>query len=301
LNDALASGYLAGAMLDVYSKEPLAADSPLRTTENVMLTPHLGASTAEGQRNVAVDVCLAVRDALLNGELAGAVNIAGVERGRWRDLRPGIYLARQATAIACALLANRGARAIEQITVHIGSQFVGAENLIAASASAGALAAIMGDDRINIINARARAAERGIAVATLPLALSSDSTAIRITIGGDGQQMTVGGRALAGAPPRITRIGEFKVDIAPRRTLVVLTNADVPGVIGNVGTVLGNARLNIAEYHQSRMSPGGDALAAITVDGAVPASVCRQLTEVPGIRSATVIDVDGGVDEQPWT
>lgn len=301
LTDTLRSGHLAGAMLDVYSKEPLAAESPLRTMENVMLTPHLGASTAEGQRNVAVDVCLAVRDALLNGELAGAVNIAGVERGRWRDLRPGIYLARQATSIARALLANRGARAIEQITVHIGSQFVGAENLIAASASAGALAAIMGDDRINIVNARARAAERGIAVATLPLALPSDSTAIRVTIGGDGQQMTVGGRALAGAPPRITRIGEFKVDVAPRRTLVVLTNADVPGVIGNVGTVLGNAKLNIAEYHQARMSPGGDALAAVTVDGSVPASVCRQLTAVPGVRSATVIDVDGGVDEQPWT
>jgi D-3-phosphoglycerate dehydrogenase len=301
VTDALAKGHLAGALLDVYVKEPLAGDSPLRQIDNVLLTPHLGASTAEGQRNVAVDVCLAVRDALLNGELAGAVNLAGIERGRWRDLRGGLFIARQAASIARALLANRGSRAIEQITVHIGQQFAGAASVIASSAAAGALAAITGDDRVNLINARARASERGIALATVPLNSPSDATAIRVTIGGDSQQMTVGGRSLPGAPPRITRIGEFKVDVTPRRTLVVLTNADVPGVIGHVGTVLGDAQLNIAEYHQARMSPGGDALAAVTVDGAVSPLVCRQLTEIPGVRSATVIDCDGGTDEQPWT
>ncbi len=301
LTTALAEGQVSGALLDVYNKEPLAAESPLRSIENALLTPHLGASTAEGQRNVAVDVCLAVRDALLNGELAGAVNLAGVERGRWRDLRPGIYIARQAAAIARAMLANRGSRTIEQMTVHIGQQFAGAEELIASSAVAGVLAAIEGDDRVNSINARARATARGIGVATVPLSLPSDSSAIRVTVGGDSQQFTVGGRALVGAPPRITRIGEFKVDVAPRRTLVVLTNADVPGVIGHVGTVLGNAKLNIAEYHQARMSPGGEALAAITVDGNVPPSVCRQLTEIHGVRSATVIDCDGETEERPWT
>jgi D-3-phosphoglycerate dehydrogenase len=113
--------------------------------------------------------------------------------------------------------------------------------------------------------------------------------------------MAIAGTALPGAAPRITRIGEFKVDVAPRRTLVVLTNADVPGVIGHVGTILGNAQLNIAEYHQARMTQGGEALAAITVDGTVPSHVCRQLMEIPGVRSATVIDVDGAGDEQPWS
>ncbi|HEY4129604.1 MAG TPA: hydroxyacid dehydrogenase, partial [Gemmatimonadaceae bacterium] len=127
LADALDSGHLAGALLDVYSKEPLAKESPLRARANVLLTPHLGASTAEGQRNVAVDACIAVRDALLNGEFAGAVNLAGVDRGRWRDLRGALFLARQAAAIARALLANRGARAVEQLTLHVGRQFAGAE------------------------------------------------------------------------------------------------------------------------------------------------------------------------------
>jgi D-3-phosphoglycerate dehydrogenase / 2-oxoglutarate reductase len=298
---ALRGGHLGGALLDVYTREPLAADHPLRAIDNLLLTPHLGASTAEGQRNVAVDVCIAVREALLDGELAGAVNLAGVERGRWRDLRGGLFLARQSTAIARALLANQGVRAIETVTLHLGRQFAGAEGLLLASAAGGALAAIMGDDRINLINARSRAAERGIALASVPLSGAEDNNAVRATVAGEGKRMTVGGVALVGAVPRVTRIGEFKVDVAPRRTLVVLTNADVPGVIGHVGTVLGNARLNIAEYHQARITPGGDALAAITVDGLVPSAVCRQLTEIPGVRSATVIDIDGGAEAPAWS
>jgi D-3-phosphoglycerate dehydrogenase / 2-oxoglutarate reductase len=301
LTAALDAGYLGGALLDVYSKEPLIGDHPLRGRSNVLLTPHLGASTAEGQRNVAVDACIAVRDALLNGELAGAVNLAGVDRGRWRDLRGALFLARQITAIARALLANRGGRAVEQLTLHVGRQFAGAEGLLSASAAAGALAAIMGDDRVNLINARSRAAERGIALATVPLVANEDLNSIRVTLRGDGEQIAVGGVALAGAAPRVTRIGDFKVDVAPRRTLVVLTNADVPGVIGHVGTVLGNAGLNIAEYHQARMTEGGDALAAISVDGAVSGAVCRQLSEIRGVRSATVIDCDAEALEQPWS
>jgi D-3-phosphoglycerate dehydrogenase len=130
----------------------------------------------------------------------------------------------------------------------------------------------------------------------VPLLASEDEHVIRSTIVGDGQQMTVGGIALTGAAPRVTRIGEFKVDVAPRHTLVVLNNADVPGVIGHVGTVLGNARINIAEYHQARMSQGGEALAAVTVDGNVPNHVCRQLLEIPGVRAATVIDCGDGED-----
>lgn len=300
LTHALDREHLAGALLDVYSKEPLAADSSLRTRDNVLLTPHLGASTAEGQRNVAVDVCLAVREALLNGELGGAVNLAGVERGRWHDLRGALFLSRQSAAIGRALLANRGARALEQLSVHVGRQFVGGEALIAASAAAGALAAVTGDDRINLINARSRAAERGIALATVPLASPDDSNIIRVTLGGDGQQMIIAGSAPPGVQPRVTRIGDFKVDIAPRHTLVVLTNSDVPGVIGHVGTVLGNAKVNIAEYHQARMTQGGDALAAITVDGSVSSAVCRQLTDIPGVRSATVIETDAD-GEDTWS
>ena len=290
LAQALVSGHLSGAALDVYSKEPLAADHPLRAMENVVLTPHLGASTAEGQRNVAVDVAAAVRDALLSGELAGAVNIAGVDRERWRDLQGALSLARLSSAVARALLADRGAPSVEQVTVHVGCEFGEAEGLITSAAAEGMLAAIMSDDRINIVNARARAAERGIALATVPALAAEDSHAVRVSMRGNGESITVGGVAVPNAAPRLTRIGEFKVDVAPRRTLLVLTNADVPGVIGRVGTVLGDAGLNIAEYHQARMTQGGNALAAISLDGSVPESVRRQLLSMRDVRSATVIN-----------
>ena len=301
LIDALTNERLAGALLDVYVKEPLAADSPLRSLPNVLLTPHLGASTAEGQRNVAVDACAAVRDALLVGELSGAVNLSGADRGRWSDLQGALTLARQSSAIARAMLADRGARALDHLTLHVGRQYGDAEALLAAAAAAGALAAITGGDRVNLINARALAAERGIALATVPLRGSGggagtlatdDANVVRVTLRGNGQQLSVGGIALPGAVPRITRIGSFKVDVAPRRTLIVLENADVPGVIGRVGTALGDAGINIAEYHQARMSPGGDALAAISVDGNVTEPVRRELLRVPGVRAATVIDCD---------
>jgi D-3-phosphoglycerate dehydrogenase / 2-oxoglutarate reductase len=287
---ALTGGHLGGAALDVYAKEPLAADHPLRTMDNVVLTPHLGASTAEGQRNVAVDVAAAVRDALLSGELAGAVNIAGVDRERWRDLQGALTLARQSAAIARALLADRGAPSVEQITVQIGCEFAGAEGLITSAAAEGMLAAIMGDDRINIVNARARAAERGIALATVPAPAAEDAHAVRVRMLGNGQAVTIGGVAVTNTAPRLTRIDDFKVDVAPRRTLLVLTNADVPGVIGRVGTVLGDAGLNIAEYHQARMTQGGNALAAISLDASVPDAVRRQLLAMRDVRSATVIN-----------
>jgi D-3-phosphoglycerate dehydrogenase len=292
LSVALASGHLRGAALDVYPKEPLAAESPLRTMDNVVLTPHLGASTAEGQRNVAVDVAEAVREALLSGQFAGAVNLAGVDPDRWGGLQSALTLARHSAAIARAILCERGAPSIEQLTVHVGREFSGADNLIASAAAEGMLAAIMGDDRINIINARPRAAERGIALATVPAVGAEDAHAVRVSMSANGQSLMVGGVAVPNTSPRITRIGEFKVDVAPRRTLVVLTNADVPGVIGRVGTVLGDSGLNIAEYHQARVTEGGDALAAISVDGHVTEALRKRLLDVRDVRSATVVNFD---------
>jgi len=289
---ALEADHLAGALLDVYATEPLPADHPFRLASNVLLTPHLGASTVEGQRNVAVDVCIAVRDALLSGQLSGAVNLAAVDRARWSDLRGALYLARQEAAIARAMLAERGARVPEQLTVHFGPQFIGADSLLGSAAAEGLLAAIVNNDRVNIVNARERATERGIAIATVPLATTDDAQAVRVTVSGSGTQLTIGGTATPGAAPRITRIGEFKVDIAPRRTLIVLTNVDVPGVIGQVGTVLGSAGINIAEYHQARMTQGGEALAAISVDGTVSEQVRRRLLDVASVRSATVVEGD---------
>ena len=130
---------------------------------------------------------------------------------------------------------------------------------------------------------------RGIALAAAPAVGSDQPYLLQVTVRSNGDEMTVAAVATPGASPRITRIGAFTVDVTPRRTMLVLANADVPGVIGRVGTLLGDAGVNIAEYHQSRTSQGGNALAAITVDGTVDATLRERLLAIPDIRSATIL------------
>jgi len=287
--EAMESGRIGGAILDVFSEEPLPASSRLRSLDGVILTPHLGASTAEGQRNVAVDVCTAVRDALLNGELSRAINVVGGIDGRWEEIRPAIVLVRRMAAIARAILADRGARAVDAVQLRIGRDLADAGNLLIASAAAGALDSVTDGIKLNLVNSRSLAENRGIALSVTTSASHDPDNGAQVTIRSDGNEMLVAGVAAPGTGPRVTRIGGFSVDVTPRRTLLVLSNADVPGVIGRVGTLLGDAHVNIAEYHQARMSEGGDALAAVSVDGDVDESVRARLLQLPDITSATVV------------
>lgn len=302
LAEVLPGGTLGGAILDVFAEEPLPASSRLRSLDNVILTPHLGASTAEGQRNVAVDVCTAVRDALLNGELSRAINVVGGIDGRWDEIRPAIVLVRRMAAIARAILADRGARAVDSVQLRIGRDLADAGNLLIASAAAGALDSITDGIKLNLVNSRSLAENRGIALSVTTAASHDPDNSAQVKITSDGKEMLVCGVAAPGTGPRVTRIGGFSVDVTPRRTLLVLTNADVPGVIGHVGTLLGDAKVNIAEYHQARLSEGGEALAAVSVDGDVDERVRSRLLALPDITSATVVrlaelDPSG---EQAW-
>ncbi|HZK79237.1 MAG TPA: phosphoglycerate dehydrogenase [Gemmatimonadaceae bacterium] len=303
LAEALGDGSLGGAILDVYSHEPLDPASPLRSLPNVVLTPHLGASTAEGQHNVAVDVCAAVRDALLNGELSRAINVVGGIEGRWDEIRPALVLTRRMASIGRAILADRGARAVDSISLKLGRDLSEAGNLLVASAAAGALDSIIDGVRLNLVNARALAETRGIALSVSTTHSNDPDNGAQVTVHCGRSEVTVAGVAPAGSGPRLTRIDGFTVDVTPRRTLLVLTNADVPGVIGRVGTLLGGAHVNIAEYHQARLSQGGQALAAVSVDGEITEGVRQLLLGLPDIRSATVIDFSklDAAGEEVWT
>ncbi len=303
LEAALASGRLGGALLDVYTQEPLPAASPLRLMPNVILTPHLGASTAEGQRNVAVDVCAAVRDALLNGELSRAINVVGGLDGKWEEIRPALVLVRRMAAIARAILADRGARAVDQISLKLGRDLSEAGNLLAASAAAGALDSVIDGVRLNLVNARALAENRGIGLSVTTTLADDHASSAQVSVRCGNREMIVAGVAQPGSGPRLTRIDNFSVDVTPRRTLLVLTNADVPGVIGRVGTLLGDARVNIAEYHQARLTEGGEALATVSVDGAIDESVRQKLLKLPDVKSATVVNFAtlDPAGEQAWS
>jgi len=163
--EALASKHLLGAVIDAYEKEPLAADNPLRTLPNVLLTPHIGASTTEAQRNVAVDVCIAVRDALLSGELSRSINVADVG-GQWADVEPALTLVRRAAAVGRAILATQGTRAVQRVDVRSGSALSAAKSALLASAARGLLEGTVEQERLNLINARTMAETRGINLST---------------------------------------------------------------------------------------------------------------------------------------
>ncbi len=290
LREALVAGRLRGAILDAYAVEPLPADAPLRTMTNVLLTPHIGASTAEAQRNVAVDVCIAVRDLLLSGELSRSINLAAADNLAWGALQPALLLARREAAIARALLGDRGVQVARRITVRVGSELAGAGSTLLSSAAIGIMENVVDIERLNLISARTLAEARGIQLALVEPRADDHPYTVAVDVSGGAESITVAGIAPLGEPPRLTQIGAFKVNVAPRQTLVILTNRDVPGVIGHVGTLLGANHVNIAEYHQARMTEGGDALAAIAVDGVVDERLRRALLDLPDVVSATAVD-----------
>jgi D-3-phosphoglycerate dehydrogenase len=289
LADALRANQLRAAAVDAFTKEPLAADSPLRELSTLYLTPHMGASTLEAQRNVAVDACAAVRDALLRGELSASLNIAGVGAAEWKAGRPAFDLTRQLAAIARAILASQGMPAVSRIDVRSGEAYAGARGALVASAAAGVLEAVTEQERLNVINARAVAEARGIELSFTDVAQSQGPYAVEVRVSGGMQEIAVAGVAPLDSGARVTRIGAFHVDIHPRETLLILTNRDVPGVIGRVGTLLGEASANIAEYHQARLAQGGEALAAVSLDAPIGADVREALLRLPDVRSATVV------------
>ena len=288
LLDVLNSKHLLGAVIDAFEKEPLAPDHPLRSVPNVVLTPHIGASTMEAQRNVAVDVCVAVRDALLSGELSRSINVADVG-GQWADIEPALNLARRAAAIGRAILATQGTRVVQRVDVRSGSALSAAKRALLASAARGLLEGTVEQERLNLINARAVAENRGIDLSMTETAAQDNPYSVEVRLSGGMQEIAIAGTAQPGMPPRLSRIGAFHVDIQPRDTLLILTNNDVPGVIGRVGTLLGEAGVNIAEYHQARLAQGGQALAAVSVDGDVSESIRESLLRLPDVVSAAVV------------
>jgi D-3-phosphoglycerate dehydrogenase / 2-oxoglutarate reductase len=289
LVDALRSGRVAAAAVDVFEREPLAADHPLRTLPNVLLTPHLGASTAEAQQNVALEVCAAVRDALVSHDLSMALNAAGVGGGDWGKMRPLLTLADRLGRLGRVLIPS-GITAME--VRYTGPREEAPRSLLLAALQ-GALRNVVDRRAINLVNAQHVANERGIETAWTHVGSHGDlGEEIELRIEGGDRGVRVGGALLGETHARITRIGAFRVDIAPRGTLVVLRNRDVPGVIGRVGTVLGEAGVNIAEYHQARLQAGGEALAAISVDTPVSAEVLDRLGHLPELLDARQVEME---------
>ncbi|MEJ2678985.1 MAG: phosphoglycerate dehydrogenase [Gemmatimonadota bacterium] len=288
LLDALEAGHLAGAALDVYTEEPLAPDHPLRSRDDVVLTPHLGAATVEAQHNVAVEVAHAVRDALTEGDFSRAVNAPAVGGETMRRMAPLLDLAERLGRLGCAVADGR----VASCEVRYAGNETGSLSPIVACSLVGVLSATVGPGAVNMVNAMHLAAARNLALSEVRLGTRGDyAEYVELRLSDGTTETRVAGALLGEGFQRVVRLNQYRMDIRPEGCLVILRNRDVPGVIGRVGTLLGDAGINIGEYDQARVEAGGEALAAISVDTPLPDAVKTALEALPEVLSVRQVDL----------
>lgn len=288
LFDALAQGHLGGAALDVFAEEPLPDDHPLRTLDNVILTPHLGASTGEAQRSVAQEIAEGVRDALLEGDLSRAVNAPSIGGDEMQRLRPLLDLATKLGRAARTLAGGP----IQLVELRYAGDRENVLRPLSAALMIGLLVEVVGRQAVNFVNALHLAHDRGLKLERIRSdRMQAYGEYIEITVSGSDTTFKVAGAMLAEEHPRIVRLGDYHVDVVPSGCLVILRNQDVPGVVGKVGTLLGQAGVNIAEYHQARHEHGGEALAAIRVDQPLADTLIDELASAPEIVEVSQVDL----------
>ena len=294
LHDAIKSGKVAGAALDVFTEEPPAAGHPLLLLDEVIVTPHLGASTTEAQEGVAFTVAEQMRDYLSSGALRGAVNVPALGTKELALLRPYIELAEKLGRFQAQLVDN----AVREVKLELAGELA---ELNAAPVTRSFLAGLLRDvsARVNAVNAFLIAEERGINVTTSYFRAGSDFVpAIRTRVLGAG----VGGveQSVAGTifgfgeqarEGRITEIDGFHIEAIPHGHMLVMRNRDVPGVIGRVGTILGERGVNISRFHLGRRERGGEAMAVIEVDAPVDNETLGALRSFAGVLSAREIEL----------
>jgi D-3-phosphoglycerate dehydrogenase len=281
LADALASGSIAAAGLDVYLEEPLPPDSPLRDAPNLVMTPHLGASTEEAQREVSRQIALAVRSALISSDFRPALNAPYVGQGDLSRMVPVLSLGTHLGRLLAAITGGR----CQRLDIGYAGPLDEILRPLAAAAMEGFLESTV-DQPLNVVNALALAGDRGIEVGRVRIGEVADYTNyVELKAIDDSNQTVVGGALLGeGHHPRIVRIGGFHVDTAPDGVLLLVRNRDVPGVVGEVATKLGAEGINIGEYHLARNAGAGRALGVITLDEEAPNRVMAELRALPAVE-----------------
>lgn len=287
LLDALEEGVVAGAALDVVEEEP-PRDSPLLRHPRVILTPHLGASTEEAQRRVAVEVAEQVLAALAGRPVRGAVNAPVLQDEAWHQVRPFADLARTMGAIACQLVDGQ----VQGVELAYEGELAAWESApLRAGFLAGLLERVL-DQPVNLINAALVARERGIALTESRREESEDfASLLRARVETTGGAFLIAGTIIGRGEPRITHLEGYRVDLAPSAIMLFVWNEDRPGMIGRVGTLLGDADVNIAHMQVGRDRPRGRAIMVLGLDDPVPPPVREALTVLPGILKVRLVQL----------
>jgi len=281
LRVALDSGHVAGAAFDVFTEEP-ATSNPLFGHPNVVCTPHLGASTAEAQENVALQIAEQMSDYLLNGAISNAVNFPSISAEEAPRLRPFIDLAEKLGSFA-GQLTESGIKKV-QLAYEGGVAAMNTKALTSA-AIAGLLRPML--QEVNVVSAPLIAKERGILIEEVTREAAGDyESLITVAVTTERQTRHASGTVFADGRPRIVNIKGIRMDAEFGPSMIYITNLDKPGFIGKFSSTLGDAGINIATFHVGRDAPGGNAIALIEIDGELPRPVLAAVRALPQVQQA---------------
>ncbi len=282
---ALNEGQIAGAALDVFSMEP-PESFELVTHERVVATPHLGASTHEAQINVGVQIAEQIEAALMRNVFDNAVNMPITDFSLLEKFGPYVEL----TGRIGVFMAKYVSGGLREVSISCAGSCAEALQPLKLTLLKGLLTPVTGGN-VNFVNAPFLARQRGIKVEGAVTDRADYTSQVACTVVTDQETCTVVGTVFGGELQRIVRINEFHMDVNPRGHLLVIKNADVPGVIGRVGMALGEAGLNIGEYRLGRDDSRRNTLSLISVDSVIPESVMQKVRAIEAIQFARVVEV----------
>ena len=284
LRAALDSGHVAGAGFDVFVTEPATAN-PLFGHPNVVCTPHLGASTTEAQENVALQVAEQISAYLMSGEITNALNFPSISAEEAPKLTPFVKLAELLGSFAGQLTET----AIKGIRIEYEGEVAELNTKpMTAAAITGVLKPLLGD--VNMVSAPILAKDRGISVETVNREQQGAyETYIRLTVITERQERSVAGTVFAGGKPRIIQVKGINMEAEMSPHMLYITNEDKPGFIGRLGTLLGDLKVNIANFNLGRIAEGADAIALINVDSAISEDDLKKIAALQGVKQAKAL------------
>jgi len=284
---ALQDGHVAAAALDVFETEPLPADSQLRGEANLVLTPHLGASTAEAQESVGIEIAHSIRAALLEGTIRNAVNMPSLDAKTLAIIGPHLRFGEKLGRFLSQLASKR----VETLNINYSGKVNEVDTTAITRSILKGFLQTAGGSEVNEVNAPSFAETLGLKVSESRLSAPGDYTdMLELSAAGEGKTVSVGG-AFFGVTPRIISINSRPVEARPHGVVLVLENTDRPGMVGRVGTLLGSHGVNIATMSLSRNQAGGTALTVLNLDTPLTEKLLREIRASEDIHSAQVIQL----------